>query len=93
MVWLTSFNLSTMTNNHPDVSREQALRIIASPRTINTIAILARQTHRTSLALIDQQHGVYDLSHDEEAIDAHVSIYPNPHNGCPAVDMKNGMEP
>jgi len=88
-----TFILNIM-QHHPDITFEKAVQIAQHERTINALAIIARQSSGVSTALIRHPGDVYDLDPTHTAIDTSETITPSYRNGCPAVEVVAGtVEP
>jgi len=84
-----TFILNIM-RHHPDIPFDRALQIAQHERTINALAVVARQASFTSAIIISHPGDTYDLDPKREAIDTADSIQPNYRNGCPAVEVPGG---
>lgn len=74
---------------HPDIPYERAVAIAQQKRTIEALAIIARQSSNRSYTLINNPGDSYDLDPHEGIVRVDDSVRPSVSFGCPAVEIIN----
>jgi hypothetical protein len=86
-----SMYVSETMAHHPGIPIERAIAIARHQRTLDGLAIMAKQKPERSWQLFDRPGEIYRLSPDEQAIEVDQSVDVSNNRGCPAIEMNDGV--